>query len=210
MTFPITPWAAQLNGKTGPDAQSCSVCGTALSSWQHWNAALNVFLCNVCWLWEGAGSAKIWGVRGSLQATIAAPSVPTLTPGSSGSMATATYICKMTWASATGETVGTSSGGQAVTGPSGSIAVTVPAFPAGVTQAKIYCTAAAGAAGTESFIGAFTNSAGGTFTITVAGTGVNGAPTVSTMGGAQLPIQSPGQQAPQDLQQSLPINVLVG
>lgn len=77
---------------------------------------------------------------------ITAPATPTLTASTTGgTLASGTYYVKITYVSATGETLPSNEATVTVTGPTGQIAVTSPSAETGATGYNVYASLTSGA-----------------------------------------------------------------
>ena len=74
----------------------------------------------------------------------ASPSAPSLSGGTSGSLATATIYCKVTYVGPLGETLASAEASQSVTGPNGDVVVTAPSSVAGATGWNLYAGTVSG------------------------------------------------------------------
>jgi hypothetical protein len=110
------------------------------------------------------------------QTPAAAPSAPSLSAGTSGSLPTSTIYCKVTYVGAFGETLPSAEASQAVTGPNGDVVVTAPSTVAGATGWNLYASSASGG---EFLQNAVPNALGSNFTINSLVVGGVSPPTVA-------------------------------
>lgn len=115
----------------------------------------------------------------ALPTVINPPTIPTLTPGSGGSLPSETVYVVATYTSLYGETTASPEASVAVTGATGQVTVTAPAATAGATGYNVY---AANATGAEVLQTTSPVAIGANYIITALATGTATPPTVNTAG----------------------------